>query len=454
MSEPSLILNKITGEGWRSSYFVNSDGSLPPGGIVLQKTRHESYNLANDIRVIKIWLDEGLSTESSVTLGTDDFEPAKPVSILTKADKPPFPFGEYKPKHCIKAVFESINPVIPGGSKLKIVQTYILTEYSSNPAHEPSGSLSATRLFPLIQFSFPDENANTPTKSRVKTIRVDYRFDFNLDVFLHGATIEESFKKSPRGNGKYPTPLELAAIKKQPQQAGVFRDSDTARPILEGIFPEDVVFKSAEKPLVSEIISEGLDEGLNKTKNIFRWDNIHWWGGYKAAHIPSTPGAFHAIHLHWRWGLSLQEKPFRIFGQKLDSDPEFSGQPQFKGTSIGGPLLDSSISKQTIQFAIVKNELLPQDILQHSTAPFAKIFKLNKGNIPVDIKDGSDLVLYLSCTAKRQNDSRKFTGTFFIHGLFFAHDKEIKGFTIGSKDREYFNPKNPNPILWERYPSK
>jgi hypothetical protein len=49
------------------------------------------------------------------------------------------------------------------------------------------------------------------------------------------------------------------------------------------------------------------------------WDNIHWWGGYKKFHIPSAPEAFHAAHLHWRWGLNLQEKPKRV-----DTDPAFS----------------------------------------------------------------------------------------------------------------------------------
>src|SRR5262249_42096228 len=132
--------------------------------------------------------------------------------------------------------------------------------------------------------------------------------------------------------------------------------------------------------------------GKDKTKEKIGWDNIHWWGGYKDYHIPSAPGAFHAAHLHWRWGLRLQTKDKIPF-----IDPKFKGEPQFRGAILGGPLVDPLILFQDIEFAVVSKTNLPEDITTHSSENFKDFFIAAKGNRPDDkISEGDDLALYYS----------------------------------------------------------
>ncbi len=67
--------------------------------------------------------------------------------------------------------------------------------------------------------------------------------------------------------------------------------------------------------------------------------------------LPSTPGAYHAAHLHWRWGKYLQER-HRYVKSVLPLNK--SGDSQFVSkTGVGGPLLDPNIPYQSIRFALV-----------------------------------------------------------------------------------------------------
>ncbi len=79
--------------------------------------------------------------------------------------------------------------------------------------------------------------------------------------------------------------------------------------------------------------------------------------------------------------------------------------------------------------------------------PFCKA----KGK-PIPIVTGKKLNLYLSITVYRQ-DTMKFEGTIFAHGLFFAHEKEPAFFT-GPKTEVYFPVKPTIPVTkWDRSPS-
>jgi hypothetical protein len=166
------------------------------------------------------------------------------------------------------------------------------------------------------------------------------------------------------------------------------------------------------------------------------WDNIHWWGGFKKTHIPSAPGAFHAAHIHWRWGLFIQQ---------------FSSQKQFKGTHLGGPLIDPNIRLQTMKFAIAKNT---NTIINRE---FEKSFIKNQ-NLPQIVKDGTNICLWISLSANRDNTKPLFQGTFFIHGIFFAHDIEPSYFSnrifqriaSGTRKEEYI-PAKPAQV-WVRNP--
>jgi hypothetical protein len=66
---------------------------------------------------------------------------------------------------------------------------------------------------------------------------------------------------------------------------------------------------------------------------------------------------------------------------------------------------------------------------------------------------GKDLILFYSVEAIKTNEKYFFGGTFFIHGIFFAHEPEQKDFlTIGSTEEDYQKPAKPDPTQWERYP--
>lgn len=43
-------------------------------------------------------------------------------------------------------------------------------------------------------------------------------------------------------------------------------------------------------------------------------------------------------------------------------------------------------------------------------------------------------------------------GSFFVHGLFFAHEIENPGLYTGTTDSVYINPDHPNKEKWERNP--
>ena len=80
--------------------------------------------------------------------------------------------------------------------------------------------------------------------------------------------------------------------------------------------------------------------------------------------------------------------------------------------------------------------------------------------VPARIADGSDIELWMVCNAYFTVGAGDAKGTFFIHGLFFAHDPEPEYWTspgkrlflTGTRNREY-QPNNPDPKQWVRTPT-
>ena len=175
------------------------------------------------------------------------------------------------------------------------------------------------------------------------------------------------------------------------------------------------------------------------------WDNVHWWGGYKDYHIPSAPGAFHAAHLHWRWGLVQQTEALPIGAM---------GSEQFKGSYLGGPLLDPLIPDQDI-WAVILREGQVEGLASDFKAQVKALREF-----PDPIADGSDIELWMVCKAHVNGGELPTMGSFFIHGLFFAHDPEpeywtqplSRTFQSGTRAREYSNPDHPDTKKWERDP--
>lgn len=503
---------------WEATYYLDDDGTLPVGGIILSDVRHGGYNLASEIRVMGFWIEYEIFKDSNslekkykhlpLDKGTFNLSKTSVVhetrdaivkkgaelykkygsvydrkALFTEKQRQDFihimddlqQFSKYNFVAGIQATYSLLEEDLGfenceyGG--LDITQTYLFTDYKSEPAHEPTGGLTATRLFPLIKTAFKTRvlDGNADNKTLINSIRVDYRFRPKLDAFLYFKEgnnpaeakrimsqklkgLSDTDKKAFLGSDAYKILIE------KPQQAGVFADEESVD--LKGgvLGAEQAVFKAVEKPLVYEIAAGGLERGLPFWKeaedDIKGWDNIHWWGGYKDYHIPSAPGAFHALHLHWRWGASVKKSRLGIprYGnesQFINSGipSELSKDPRYKG--FLGPLVDPKIWSQTIRFVVLQKQNIIKDTEEGFFNTF--ILKENKSEKkPKEIKEGEPLELWYSIELHKKliltqdyilpekEFTSKLSGTIFIQGLFFAHEKEEESMFTGSTTKEYF----------------
>jgi hypothetical protein len=347
-------------------------------------------------------------------------------------------------------------------SGLTIEQIFLFSRYAADPPHEPSGGLTAARCFPMIHYRFTKNASFDKTKPGTRVGRI--RFDYRLHLFLD----------------RHHDAQTNATLAQLGNQAGVFADSDTALGTAAAGFgsgfqnlfvwgaptvPTAVshgAFDAVEKPLLFEIVTLGLGQGFPKyristpggtPRTVRCWDNVHWWGGRGPnAPLISAPGAFHCAHMHWRWGAAARPA--------VGGDPRFNPttwptgmvNPDVKG--MWGPLLDPKIWIQSLRVAVVKNEprLDPTRgaaLSSLSTANWQALF--DRGVRPPDpIAAGEDIVLWFSAevhrsveilvpggTAPARTYLSEGAGTIFIHGLFFSHDAERTGLTIGSTARAY-----------------
>ena len=191
-------------------------------------------------------------------------------------------------------------------------------------------------------------------------------------------------------------------------------------------------FDVAEKPVLFEVVGPFVEVGeVDKT-----WDNLHWWG---TEEIPSAPGAFHAVHSHYRW-TQLNTYPTANEAELLDVANALLGTrkklhygarqlrslvKKFADNKLSGPLIDPHIPKQTISLAIARNGSELDEKLKNSDKPFEKVSADAKGTTAVSkVKcNGTDNVYWLSCQAKRTGKD-VFKGTLLVNGFYFAHDEE------------------------------
>lgn len=492
-------MKKFNSGNWTFDYDMFSQN-----GLVIQNVKHDNYNLAKDIRIAGIWVfpvDPNVAPVH-LFLGTDVFDiiPSANGSLsytrYTNFNAPP-PFDIYTKRGLehesgIQAKYKTKQKVFhspwlpddPNDALLYIEQSFIFTSYGKNPPHEPGAVLPASRVFPLIKFSYSGK--------RIKSIRIDYRFEPKLDLYLK--------EKDPLlDNG-----LKKLVISTFPMLGGVFRDNEALPTSAESL---SVLFRAAEKPSLNEICSLGLKRGIpgekittptmteygavSETSDVVAledattWDSVHLWsnkniaGKYIKKQI-STPGAFHCFHLHWRWA-DIAGKPSKLTKKIIEflspSGTTAAGSDQFKGvkisSDIGGPLLDPKIPDQTIRFAITKfqdqvyenlsnkSEGIDRwdpDINPPSTKIYEELFFNPATNLPIprDISKGERLLFWISFEIfKHDISSSSFEGTVFPHGFYFAHNIEpgidVNPFaeTIG---KEIQNPTYTNPT-WKRYPN-
>ena len=465
-SEPKIKPYKnYKAGGWEYSYELYDErttiegspvdkGWATKGGLVIKDVSHNGYSFAKDIRVVSIWVfprDTKKFKPKQFVLGAPDFiqqpikehtEPFNPN--VSKQISAPENFSSYNTESALEVKWVTAKPLFIDGDNhsrhLTVTQTYIFTDYNSEPRHEPSGVLMAARLFPITTIKYDDEE-----DGYIDSVRIDYRLHLNLDGTLN-YKVNEVFNKLIKNNP------DRFKLKNFPNQAGVFKDFDSAKSIGYNAFDNksidsNVIFAAVEKPLLLEIDGMGLVNSLNKLDdNTSCWDNIHWWG-YRGEGQPiiSAPGAFHAIHLHWRWGILNQ-----IVGSQFRSNvPLDVRNYDEKNKFIGGPLVYSSNWIQDVKFAITKNNetrtpnKFNSNLRDLSLENYSTLFNTNNSPEPKNIENADDLILWFSVESKKStiitktekdNKGKETTslkkvlasvsGKYFIQGMFFAHEPE------------------------------
>jgi hypothetical protein len=328
---------------------------------------------------------------------------------------------------------------------LTVEQVTLFSRYSDEPPHEPFGLVSGARCHPLVRYKFKKNDAVDTSKahSRIASIRFDFRLHLYLDSDYRTANAPQS---SPGTKN----------------QAGLFSDYDSP-----GVHfsTTRLAFSMVEKPLVLEVSAPGLVMGyhnsgalpldkLDPLYDIDCWDNLHWWGlrAEKGVYI-SAPGAFHAAHMHWRWGrvLGLAGGDLApLTSGLIDTGPHFDP---------GTALVDPGIPLQTLRVAVTRNagrfSLQGNRLIDLTEAEWESLFETNNSPAPQLIENGEDIVLWYSTrvhTRLAPNMPPNFDirsaphGTVFLHGMFFPHDPEMTGPTVGSTSAEHFS-RSENDIL-------
>jgi hypothetical protein len=424
---------------WSMSY------DLKEGGLVLNDVRHDVFSLARDIRVPRLWV-----SSSSDARNTKSFilnTPAMPAqggsSVLSGggSNSSVAPFNVYRTMFGLGASYKTGAPYLtgtPNTCDITVGQRYLFCDYGKNPPHEPGAVLEATRLFPLVDFSFPP--VADPSKPYPDRLRVDYRIDVALDNIGEISLMTYQWR---------PTAYQDRSNNK----GGVFRDNED----IGLVWPKVTnIFAGVEKPLKYEIASWGLlegDPGQVGSKDRC-WDNLHVWPATKNAvtDAVATPGAFHALHCHWRWG--------GVSGKKLSwISPSSSllpsaGDQQFKGLgwkeTLGGPLLDPRIPKQNLMFAVTKND--PDWAADRNPSGEDFLWQFQGKRAPDVIEKGDDLVVWFSFQVFRDEAKLKeaWEGTLFINGLYFGHNIDTTPLAVKAGGG-YEEAANPFPVRkWDR----
>jgi len=395
---------------WRFDY-----ESVPNFGLVLGNVSHSNYRLAQDVRVSSIWV----STQSPEAPGAPPplklhlaslplVELAAPT--ISKSPPPSADFGFYR---MLTAASAKYGGALADGSFLTLWQDFQFGPWGMNPPHEPGGVLNAARAIPLLSFEHTAKSGQ-----QLRYIRFDYRINYALDVF----TVSPS--QIPTGSATL-------------NQAGIFRDNEglptpgiislPPTPLTPPVIPAPPqiqdVFAAGEKPLQYEVLAKGLVHGDPMVgSSPATWDNVHQWPVSQGP-LPSTPGAFHCCHTHWRWGAVSGATPNFFTKQLLKA----GGQPQFKGlrwsSARGGPLIDHRVSNQSISLAITTDTGgMRAAGADSSLAPFSAEFT----GTPQATDAGANLIQWFCIEVFKdpEDNSDPWVGSVFIHGLYFAHSAE------------------------------
>lgn len=448
------------------------------GGIVLEDVHHDNFNLARDIRVVRVWVDTEYPDRSdgrnlrNFVLNDHDLQAVEGgrITVLDQSRESQLIninefFNGYHNQIGLHAGYRS-QELLTGtvnACQMDVEQRFLFSDYGRNPAHEPGGVLDACRLFPLLSFYFP--SVRDTSQPYPKYFRADYRLDVGLDniseLDLANAQMWANTRRalsSARARG----------ADRVTNKAAIFRDSETLPSVphtvgrvVTGSQGVEDLFAALEKPLQFEISSRGLVNGSTppRVTREHTWDNVHVWPAVRSAasNRISTPGAFHAFHCHWRWGA--------VAGDTSEADPLLfvippalpqAGQRQFTGVdwsvSEGGPLVDPNIAKQNLSFAITKNDQPAWEASRNpSKRDFFDLFS-NHRSTPEEVSSGDDLVLWLSFEVFRTDEqlTEPWWGDLFVNGFYFAHNRDQTPRAVRVAGA-YTEAANPTPRRsWQR----
>lgn len=465
-----------SGLGWTFNVELeDSTGAPAASGLAVRKIRHDGHNMAEDIRLIGMWLTlEHIPFDGSSNRTEMKFVEVTQASFQVSAVRTVSPTGPKSgTRSGISGTFDYLKNGLAGLSfadyfddgtnysaygivcnfngpelfkklgfdnceqaGISIEQTFLFSRYANDPPHEPSGGLTAARCHPMVSFKlFPNPNFEAVRNyTRIISLRFDYRAQFYVDTNLRDRSEQSGLWDA--------------------QQAGLFADTDigTARTFLRGVkivLPgggslskhiSKQAFYAVEKPLVQEVVAPGLIDGrpagdLPDHTDVVCWDNIHWWGARSPGrYMISTPGAFHAVHLHWRWGEFLRS----LVGR--------AGASAWRRFAPGDALIDPRIRKQDLMIAIarynVRKDPVRVPLNNLSTEVWSDLFHKKNTPVPEVVEQGSDLVLWYSARVNQDLKQTWSEGAVFIHGIFFAHNAEPYGLSISVGSRL--------PLYWDR----
>jgi hypothetical protein len=458
-------MTDVTAHRWSLSY------DLITGGLVLKAVKHDGFRLAEDIRVTRVWVDTDLNSSSSspnlrnFVLNSSELPAIREPRLILSSElqSPSRFFDMYRNMFGLEVLYASAEPYLKGTSNecdITVKQQYLFGDYGKDPPHEPGAVLDATRLFPLLSFSFP--RVVDTLKPFPRYFRADYRLNIDLDNID-----EEALRRG--------APLSTPTVD---NKAGIFRDHEdlpglfgigvtVARGLLD-VRTLDQLFAAFEKPLKFEIASYGLVADVVHRRPLFpnprhTWDNIHIWPSMRDASKPfaseaiSTPGAFHALHCHWRWGAVAGDPEARGNLLPAAGNRSFTGfnQRLVGASRAGGSLVDTRVPEQNLQFAVTKNDAVEWTKERNPSEPDFRSLFTDRRRKPDLIERGGDLVLWMCWEAFRGDgryvNSDPWEGTLFVNGIYFAHNKDKTPIaaTAGGAYREGWNPEPKQQ--WGRY---
>jgi hypothetical protein len=493
------------GTGWDFTYRTAIGAYPPPGGIIVEDARHHMHNFAREIRLVGIWLkveevtpqDGVVDTRSHFLALTEPPFRLGPIRELTptRVEQPGMPrmwhtLQEFDDALFMKTYFTAGHPSVgfvlradhllpaeyvsarwPNSEfvQLKVSQRFLFSRLGTVPPHEPGGVLPAARCHPMTTYDLtprPDGAVDrTRNRYRIGSIRFDYRLHLTLDS-RHDAPVPPGQPRSANNAGLFRDEDSVASA-----AAPFVLSGKVAPSVLSEWAASQVAFAAVEKPLVLEVATLGLWEGApligprtsghasSAAKAPRCWDNIHWWGARgRGQPMISAPGAFHAAHVHWRWG-GAGSSTARGTIPEIDTPAVPPGAAGYWWQRDGMRILvDPAIWIQTIRVAVTRADPLNPNtpgvrLEQLSKEDWASLFT----RLPALIEDGDDIVLWYSAEVHRETKfpaeyystllGKSFRpaatfrsasgGTVFLHGLFFAHQAENSQFGTGTTKPEH-----------------